>query len=64
LSKGGKLMTISPSHLKLKKSFLEFGCKLRPTIRNDILEKTMILKNMIKDNLAPLPIIVLVHGMK
>jgi hypothetical protein len=51
---------------KLKDLFPKLGCKLRPTIKNDIFRKTMISKNMIlKNNLAiPLPIIVLVHIMK
>jgi hypothetical protein len=42
-------MTISPSHLKLKKSPPELGCKLRPMIKNYIFKKTMIQKNMIKE---------------
>jgi hypothetical protein len=42
-------MTISPSHVKAQKLIPKLGCKLRPMIRNDIFEKTMIPKNMIKE---------------
>jgi hypothetical protein len=48
VSRGGKLMTTSLSYLKVQRVALGIKCKLKSTIKNDIIRKTMILKNMIK----------------
>jgi hypothetical protein len=45
--------------------FPKLGFKLRPTIRNDIFRKTMIPKNMIRNNLDGLLVVIaLVYEMK
>ncbi len=52
LSKAGKLMMISPSHLEVQNTILELGCKFKFTCDkkscDDIFKEAMILKNMFK----------------
>jgi len=49
LSRGGKLITTSLSYLKAQRVALGIKCKLKSMIKNDIIKKIMILKNMIKE---------------